>query len=65
MTKPSAEVFMDAIELHRQRDDLEAALRHLVETLDNLTDPLAQTRLVLYWSSAKLLLAELNLGPAE
>lgn len=53
--------FLDAVELHRQRDDLEAALRGIVAVLDSVnTDPLAQVKLLATWGAAKLLLASLD-----
>lgn len=56
--------FLDAVELHRQRDVLEAALRGIVSVLDawttNPNDPLLPVMLLNHWTGAKLLLATLT-----
>jgi len=58
------DTFMDAVELHRQRDALEAALRGFVATCDSMTsrpgDPMIGIELVHHWTGAKMLLAQFD-----
>lgn len=56
------ERFLVAIELHRQRDELEATLRGIVEAFDLIaTKPVvAQLKLMAGLANAKLLLLEIH-----
>jgi hypothetical protein len=61
---------LDAVELHRQRDALEVALRGLVAVIDKSTTPgIDQVALSVeylhYWTGAKLLLASLHVEESK
>lgn len=57
------DTFMDAIELHRQRDALETCLRGVVSAIDGFkdgTEDVQQLRFVMEYVAAKFLLASLD-----